>query len=134
MEIKTNGDFNKIQINFSQDKTADNKIIKQGFLISIREDSVQKAYELYQELMRRIEGKKEEPKKKAKKEKDEVKKEPKGIETPTCECGNLMVLKNGKWGSFWSCSAYPLCRLTKPYQDKKFEKVPCDEDLAEVPF
>jgi len=130
MEIKTNGDFNKIQINFSQDKTADGKIIKEGILVSIREDSVKDAFELYKELIGKLEGKEEKPKKKSKKDKTEEK--PEGVETPTCDCGNLMILKNGKWGSFWSCSSYPLCRLTKPYQ--KAEKVPCDEDLVEVPF
>ena len=49
-----------------------------------------------------------------------------------------MILKNGKWGSFWSCAAYPLgCHLTKPYQDKKVEEVPCDEDsipIEAIPF
>jgi len=132
MEIKTNGDFNKIQINFSQDKTADGKIIKEGILVSIREDSVKDAFELYKELIGKLEGKEEKPKKKIKKDKAEEK--PEGVETPTCDCGSPMILRDGKWGSFWSCSTYPLCRLTKPYQDKKAEKVPCDEDLVEVPF
>ena len=143
MEIKTNGDFNKIQINFSQDKTADGKIIKQSIMLNIREDSVQKAYRLYQELMRKIEGDKEtveKPKKKSKKE-EKAKKEPEGIETPTCECGNPMVLKNGKFGAFYSCSAYPICRLTRPFvtpeEKKRLESMPADQDLIdveEVPF
>lgn len=134
MEIKTNGDFNKIQINFTQDKTADGKIIKEGMMINIREDSVSKAYALYRELLRKIENGEEEPKKKIKKEKDGVKKEPEGIKTPICDCGNPMILRNGKWGSFYSCATYPLCRLTKPYPEKKVEEIPCDQDLIEVPF
>ena len=143
MKLETNGDYNRIQINFSQDKTADGKVIKQSIMLNIREESVQKAYTLYQELMRRIEGGKEtveKPKKKSKKE-EEVKKEPEGIETPTCECGNPMVLKSGKWGSFWSCSTYPLCRLTKPFltakEKKQLEDIPCDQDImvpTETPF
>jgi len=139
MEIKTNSDFNKIQINYSQDKTADNKIIKQGILVSIREDSVEKAYRLFQDLMRKIEGKSEEkPKKRIKKEKEESNRKPEGIETPTCECGHPMILKSGRWGSFWSCSTYPLCRLTKPFvseeEKKRLESVPCDQDLIDIPF
>jgi len=141
MKLETNGDFNRVQINYSQDQAFDGRVIKQSIMLNIREDSVQKAYRLYQELMRKIEGGKEtveKPKKKSKKE-EKAKKEPEGIETPTCECGNPMVLKNGKWGSFWSCSTYPLCRLTKPFvtpeEKKRLESVPADQDLMEeVPF
>ena len=99
-------------------------------MLNIREDSVQEAYRLYQELMRKIEGKEEKLKKKTKKE--ETEKEPEGIKTPTCECGNPMVLRNGKWGPFYSCSAYPICKLTKPFQEKKPEEVPCDQDILMV--
>jgi len=128
--------YNKIQINFTQDKTADGKIIKEGIMINIREDSVSKAYALYQELLRKIEKREEKPRKKVKKEKNEVKKEPEGIETPTCECGNPMVLKNGKWGPFYSCSAYPICRLTRPYKENKNVIPVADQDLAvaDIPF
>jgi len=130
--------YNKIQINFTQDKTADGKIIKEGIMINIREDSVQKAYTLYQDLLQKIKGRTGKPKKvekeKDEKVKDEVKKEPEGIEMPICKCGSPMILRNGKWGSFYSCSTYPLCRLTKPYPEKKVEEIPCDQDLIEVPF
>jgi len=130
--------YNKIQINFTQDKTADGKIIKEGIMINIREDSVQKAYTLYQDLLQKIKGRTGKPKKvekeKDEKVKDEVKKEPEGIEMPICKCGSPMILRNGKWGSFYSCSTYPLCRLTKPYPEKKVEEIPCDQDLIDVPF
>ena len=36
---------------------------------------------------------------------------------PTCpgqECGRPMVLRTGRYGSFWGCSAYPGCRGTRP--------------------
>ncbi len=137
MEIKTltNGDYNRIQINSTVDMDNQDRIVRKGLMLNIREDSVEKAYKLYEELKSKIEGREEKSKKKAKK--DKVEKKPEGIETPTCECGNPMVLKNGKWGSFWSCSAYPLCRLTKPYQNKKSEEVPCDEDripIEAIPF
>ncbi len=131
--------FNKVQINFSQDKTADGKVIKQSLMINIREDSVQKAYALYQELLRKIENGEEKPKKKIKKEKDEVEKKLEGIETPTCECGSPMILRNGKFGAFYSCASYPLCRLTKPFaseeKKKKIEFMPDQVfDVERVPF
>ena len=130
--------YNKIQINFTQDKTADGKIIKEGIMINIREDSVQKAVSLYRELMQKLDG--QEKPKKTKKEKEESNRKPEGIETPTCECGNPMVLRNGKFGAFYSCVTYPLCRLTKPFvseeKKKKMEAMPCDQDLIpeEIPF
>ncbi|MFH0714183.1 MAG: topoisomerase DNA-binding C4 zinc finger domain-containing protein [Candidatus Diapherotrites archaeon] len=32
------------------------------------------------------------------------------FETPSCpECGMAMSLREGKWGKFWGCSAYPMC-------------------------
>jgi DNA topoisomerase-1 len=32
-----------------------------------------------------------------------------------CEkCGAPMVLRNGRYGSFYACSAYPTCKYTKP--------------------
>ena len=30
------------------------------------------------------------------------------------KCGAPMVLRNGRYGSFYACSAYPTCRFTKP--------------------
>jgi len=126
--------YNKIQINFTQDKTADGKIIKEGIMINIREDSVQKAVSLYRELMQKLDGK-EKPKK-TKKEKNEVKKEPEGIETPICDCGSPMILRNGKWGAFYSCSTYPLCKITRPYKENKNVIPVADQDLAvaDIPF
>ena len=42
----------------------------------------------------------------------------KAAETVTdmvCEkCGAPMVLRNGRYGSFYACSAYPTCKFTKP--------------------
>ena len=42
----------------------------------------------------------------------------KAAETATdmvCEkCGAPMVLRNGRFGSFYACSAYPACKYTKP--------------------
>ena len=34
----------------------------------------------------------------------------------TCDkCGSPLVLRNGRYGKFYACSAYPKCKFTKPY-------------------
>lgn len=133
MEIKTNGDFNRVQINFSEDRTADGTVIKQSLMLNIREDSVQKAYALYAELKRKIEGKEEQPKKKFKQEKKEEK-----TEIPNCpKCKTPMIIRtNGKTGEpFWSCPQWPMCNGTRPMK-KKVDWIPADQDLAvvDIPF
>lgn len=40
---------------------------------------------------------------------------------PNCpKCGASMVLRNGKYGTFWGCSNYKItnCKQTKKYHDK----------------
>ena len=127
--------YNKVQINSTIDMDATDRIIKKSLMLNIRTDDVKTACELYEELKRKIESKEENLNKKTKKEKgkekEEAKKEPERIKTPTCDCGSPMMFRNGKWGSFWSCSAYPLCRLTKPYQEKKSLPI-ANQDLIDV--
>lgn len=46
---------------------------------------------------------------------------------PECKEGDLK-LKDGRFGKFIACSAYPKCKFTKPYQDKIGVKCPlCKE-------
>lgn len=34
-------------------------------------------------------------------------------EIPLCpQCGNVLKIRNGKFGEFWGCSSYPTCRFT----------------------
>ena len=48
-----------------------------------------------------------------------------------CEkCGGDMVLRNGKYGSFYACANYPACRFTK--QKTKNIDVPCPECGAKI--
>ena len=46
----------------------------------------------------------------------EVEKKPEATATDmVCEkCGAPMVLRSGRYGSFYACSAYPTCKFTKP--------------------
>lgn len=32
---------------------------------------------------------------------------------PKCECGAIMIMREGKYGKFWGCSKYPKCTNTK---------------------
>lgn len=36
------------------------------------------------------------------------------IQTKCPLCGNETVLRSGKYGQFWGCSAYPKCKFTRP--------------------
>lgn len=36
------------------------------------------------------------------------------IISPNCpNCGSLMIIRKSKYGSFWGCSAYPMCEGIK---------------------
>jgi hypothetical protein len=140
MEIKTNSDFNKIQINFSEDKTAEGLVIKRSFLCSIRSDTVIEAYKLFTQLKNKLEGKNTpETEKKSEKESKKNDKENAKEKVPNCpKCKTSMVLKtNGKTGlPFWACPQYPICNGTKPFQNRKPDWIPADQDLAtaDIPF
>lgn len=42
------------------------------------------------------------------------------MEGTTCPfCGEKLVLRKGKYGDFWGCSAYPKCRFTRRIEEKK---------------
>lgn len=42
----------------------------------------------------------------------------KGEEKKVCpECGEEMVLREGKYGKFWGCSGYPDCKHTENYEE-----------------
>lgn len=36
------------------------------------------------------------------------------IKTKCPFCGSDLVKRNGKYGAFWGCSAYPKCKFTRP--------------------
>jgi len=38
------------------------------------------------------------------------------IKTKCPFCGGELVLRKGKYGQFWGCSAYPKCRFTRPHK------------------
>ncbi len=47
-------------------------------------------------------------------EEEEKKKEPVPTDMVCEKCGAPMILRTGRYGSFYACSAYPTCKFTKP--------------------
>lgn len=40
------------------------------------------------------------------------------IKTKCPLCGSDLVLRNGKYGWFWGCTAYPRCRFTRSERER----------------
>jgi DNA topoisomerase I len=61
----------------------------------------------------------------AKREMESLK--PKPIETEEIcpECGSKLVIRTGRYGQFYACSAFPKCRYTRPLEEPKESSVPC---------
>ena len=60
----------------------------------------------------------------------EIKPEPTGQLCP--DCGNPLVVKQGRFGKFIACSSYPACRHTEPILIKTGVKCPkCGKDIVE---
>ena len=94
--------LNKVQINETIDRDNNGTIIKKGMMINIRTDNVDEAANLYRQLKAALNGKTNNTE-----------------ETNTmlmCECGGIMMLRNGAKGQFYGCSAYPKCCNTKEVQ------------------
>jgi len=125
MNINTNGDYNRVQINFTEDRTPSGQIMKQSLMLNIREDSVQKAYQLYKELKAKIDQNGQQTLDGAEEE----------TEMPLCpDCKIPMVLKqNSKNGNrFYSCPNWRPdrngCNQTRPYLLEK------EETVEQIPF
>ena len=63
-------------------------------------------------------------------EKKAEKKQPQIADFKCEKCGGDMVLRNGKFGSFYACANYPACKFTK--QKTKEVGVPCPECGAKI--
>ena len=47
------------------------------------------------------------------KSEEEKQKHIEDIKTKCPFCGNELILRKGKYGEFWGCSAYPKCKFTR---------------------
>lgn len=105
--MSTNGEYNKVQINYSVRKNGDNEITEKSTLVNIRVDDVEEALTLYNQVKKRLNG-------------------DLGGSDPThhpdsspfssdCpKCGGLLIERKSKEGKgFFGCSNYPKCRFTK---------------------
>jgi NADH pyrophosphatase NudC (nudix superfamily) len=124
MNKKINGDFNRVQINYSIDKNPDGSIMKKSLLINIRENEIEKACEMYRELLSKIGESAEGSGSIANQVEAQIN------STPQCPlCGAKMTLRvNGKKGNqFWGCSTFPRCKGVR-----QFEQVLSSEQLIPV--
>lgn len=94
--------LNKVQINETIETDAEGNIFKKGMMINIRADNVNEAAQLYRQLKAALNGQNTQSK---------------NTTAPTCECGSLMLLRNGSNGQFYGCASYPKCRNTKEVQE-----------------
>jgi hypothetical protein len=54
-------------------------------------------------------------------------------EPPACpQCGSHMVLRKGKYGSFWGCSRYPDCKAIKRVPKEQNQTMPLGDFLSSV--
>ena len=122
MTINENG-YNKIQINGTINQAADGTIISKSIMINVREEDLNKAYSLYSELERKINGGAEILEGKAVGRNI--------LRTPMCpNCDKPMILRTSKKGEkFFGCSAFPACNGTRPYEEGR--KV-LSEEVLEV--
>ena len=90
--MPNNNDFNKVQINETIEKDTTGKVKRTSLMINIRSNKIDEAEELYRQLTAKLNQ---------------------GNSGPSCECGSPMVLRQGKKGAFYGCSAFPQCRKTK---------------------
>lgn len=138
MELKTNGDYNPVQLNETINLSPDNKILSRSLMINIRNENPKKVWTLYQNLKKLIDNKEEEP---GTKVKDNPEKEKKQInqkkDKNVCpQCGALLVekrgisKKNGQPYHFAGCSNFKNgCKYTQNILDKE---IPADEDLINI--
>ena len=127
MNIAMNNEYQKVQLNETIDRAENGQVLRRSLMINIREESIEKAWKLYKELKKKIDGK-ERQSKNDKQEKGEKESEE---NIPVCpECGIQMLPKqNSKKGNwFWGCPNFPACKQTRPYDKEKELK------LEDIPF
>lgn len=54
----------------------------------------------------------------AKREMESLKPKPVETEEVCPECGSKLVIRTGRYGQFYSCSAFPRCRYTRPLEER----------------
>jgi len=102
-----NNEFNKIQINETIEKDSNGNVYKRSLMFNIRSNSVEEADKLYRQLKARFNNNPSAG------SQGRAVANSGNSDVPTCECGRLMVLRQGSNGPFYGCSGFPKCRKTK---------------------
>ncbi len=61
----------------------------------------------------------------AKREMESLKPKPIETEEVCPDCGSPLVIRTGRYGQFYACSAFPKCRYTRPLEEPEESSVPC---------
>lgn len=140
MEIKTNGDYNRCQLNETINLSPDGKILSRSLMLNLRGESAQEVFRAYQELKKLTTGGNEESQGRKISNGGSKQNGQKARKEESCpECGSQLLekqgisSKNGKPYHFFGCSSFPACNFTLPVE-RVFGSP--DEDLAvsEIPF
>lgn len=145
MEIKTNGDYNRCQLNETINLSPDGKVLSKSLMLNLRGETTEEVWKCYQELKGLVDGEEDKPEKQTKnnpgKEKKQNKKEQKKDENVCLECGGPMIERRGisKKGypyAFKGCGNWPSCNYTEPLTSEAEEHMPCDEEIPieAIPF
>lgn len=133
MIINENG-YNKVQINTTIDRAPDGTVIRRTLMINLREETVEKCFELYSALQKKLESE-EKPKKKDKKKGQSNSKETAENKAPLCPIHQVpMLLKQNKNNGnlFWGCPNWQPggkgCNETMLYLSEKES----EEDMIEL--
>lgn len=102
-----NNEYNKLQINETIEKDANGNVYRRTLMLNIRCNSVEEADRLYRQLKAKFNGNP------GLRSENGAVQYNRDSNIPTCECGRQMVLRNGKRGPFYGCSAYPQCQMTR---------------------
>lgn len=109
----TINDYNKIQINYTIKRNADNQVVERSTMVNIRCDTTEESIKLYQELKANLNGELT-PHAVAKTDSANSANlfSPEDDVCPRCG-GQLRERKNKNGGSFMGCNNYPSCRFVK---------------------
>ena len=100
-----------VQLNETVEKDANGNVLRRSLMINIRSNDVDEADRLYCQLKAKLNSRAV--------ARDGSMNRAAGKDgngnAPICQCGKPMVLRQGRRGPFYSCSAYPQCQITRDF-------------------
>jgi len=124
MEIKTNKEYNPVQLNETINFSPDGKVLSKSLMFNLRGETSEKVWKTYLELRKFTNNTVIDSKKSNKviiqeKSVEDRKEENKSEACP--DCGSPLIEKSGiskktkEHYHFWGCSSFPNCMYSKPF-------------------